>query len=217
MKVSILVVLDWVFKPNPLIAAIACHTSFNPCCIGLGIQTSDTSGSALKGKLFQSLLYWIGYSNDFIHPLTLGTNGVSILVVLDWVFKREAERGKLTLALAVSILVVLDWVFKPAWKKRYRLFQAISFNPCCIGLGIQTLHGNTGAQGRSRVSILVVLDWVFKHEAVEADYRAAVLFQSLLYWIGYSNRKKESIRAAKCGVSILVVLDWVFKHVRRRV
>ena len=36
-------------------------------------------------------------------------------------------------------------------------------------------------------------------------------FQSLLYWIGYSNELSECDKSLHYEVSILVVLDWVFK------
>ena len=87
---------------------------------------------------FQSLLYWIGYSNIEVTHDTL-------------------------LFLVVSILVVLDWVFKRGCGVGINMF-CVSFNPCCIGLGIQT-------RDAGKVSL------------------AELLFQSLLYWIGYSNRQ----------------------------
>ena len=63
-----------------------------------------------------------------------------------------------------------------------------SFNPCCIGLGIQTLFDLKNSQTLFFVSILVVLDWVFKRRAVSVRRFTNVVFQSLLYWIGYSNK-----------------------------
>ena len=110
--VSILVVLDWVFKPfpaldrtitidgfqsllywigysNPMSADFAdvSGSRFNPCCIGLGIQTAQAKWGAASGSLFQSLLYWIGYSNSSSVKASAHRCVVSILVVLDWVFK----------------------------------------------------------------------------------------------------------------------------------
>ena len=111
--------------------------SFNPCCIGLGIQTGCV----------RRLAYW---------------PQVSILVVLDWVFKRKRFIWKPDFQ-NVSILVVLDWVFKQSYL--------------------------AGCEwGWERVSILVVLDWVFKPAGCVVVPGVTPEFQSLLYWIGYSNR-----------------------------
>ena len=159
--VSILVVLDWVFKPIHSAKPSLQMASFNPCCIGLGIQTLHCRGVSIP-------------------------YAVSILVVLDWVFKRASLDLIAYADYIVSILVVLDWVFKQAMELvklfRDQGFQSLlywigysnsmsnrsfsleikSFNPCCIGLGIQT--------------------------AADDPYRLRYgWFQSLLYWIGYSN------------------------------
>ena len=61
--VSILVVLDWVFKPAGAREPDTVPDGFNPCCIGLGIQTELQEIYLERGEMFQSLLYWIGYSN----------------------------------------------------------------------------------------------------------------------------------------------------------
>ena len=86
------------------------------------------------------------------------------------------------------------------------------FNPCCIGLGIQTLGIDPDTIHRYKVSILVVLDWVFKQVDLDADVIRALMFQSLLYWIGYSNHRERRVVVVRMQVSILVVLDWVFKR-----
>ena len=159
---------------------------FNPCCIGLGIQTHCRAQSmALSGIVsilvvldwvfkpgtsfsirptgfsFQSLLYWIGYSNHFSSSLKRiawhSFNPCCIGLGIQTVCCRV--RGGVVYE--VSILVVLDWVFKP-----YELPVQ------CVGL---------------LVSILVVLDWVFKPPTSFAAFTQSFTFQSLLYWIGYSN------------------------------
>ena len=94
---------------------------------------------------FQSLLYWIGYSN--------AVGGV------------------------------------------YNQLKGFCFNPCCIGLGIQTAEMVAVAYCASWVSILVVLDWVFKLELNTVQKPKNNWFQSLLYWIGYSNAAAEAAAA----------------------
>ena len=42
--------------------------SFNPCCIGLGIQTRHSREGGNPGaEALQSLSYWIGYSDPTHH------------------------------------------------------------------------------------------------------------------------------------------------------
>ena len=134
----------------------------------------------------------------------------------------------------VSILVVLDWVFKQCTSAGSSLTKP-RFNPCCIGLGIQTLVDGCEARRADWVSILVVLDWVFKPYESGGKLYNVLEFQSLLYWIGYSNNQGIAVGPEpRLGfnpcciglgiqtpsaeghrrihrVSILVVLDWVFK------
>ena len=83
---------------------------FNPCCIGLGLQTREHTAYTQSVQLqFQSLLYWI----------------------------RPSDHGEV-------------WSDCSTCTAR--------FNPCCIGLGLQTLARNFRASGKVAVSILVVLD-----------------------------------------------------------
>ena len=112
---------------------------------------------------FQSLLYWIGYSN---------APGVSL----------GEYRNK------VSILVVLDWVFKPAGAREPDAAPD-GFNPCCIGLGIQTFGGVVETQPGGGVSILVVLDWVFKPAQGSARGQAVKGFNPCCIGLGIQTGK----------------------------
>ena len=111
--VSILVVLDWVFKPSGLSAVVVPYFCFNPCCIGLGIQTVCGGADWERPVKFQSLLYWIGYSNSrspTVHADPMPSFnpcciGLGIQTRNGWRYWRNIRQ--------VSILVVLDWVFKP--------------------------------------------------------------------------------------------------------
>ena len=67
----------------------------------------------------------------------------------------------------------------------------LCFNPCCIGLGIQTRWQKPWTSLLCDVSILVVLDWVFKQKDYGYFRKSLKKFQSLLYWIGYSNELQE--------------------------
>ena len=162
---------------------------------------------------------------------------VSILVVLDWVFKRRnARRGHVRGG--VSILVVLDWVFKQLAEFRPQV-HGESFNPCCIGLGIQTRGGTPVRMGNRPVSILVVLDWVFKPDAPITGGCGVICFNPCCIGLGIQTiaNLRQLVDTASFNpcciglgiqtcvmdaaiwagrvVSILVVLDWVFKLYKR--
>ena len=84
--------LYWIGYSNGFMrCASSSDIRFNPCCIGLGIQTIAQKPPGLFRDWFQSLLYWIGYSNPHHHDRCAALRLVSILVVLDWVFKRRAR------------------------------------------------------------------------------------------------------------------------------
>ncbi len=82
------------------------------------------------------------------------------------------------------------------------------FNPCCIGLGLQTQY-----QGKPVVTFAMMfqslLYWIRPSDA-RADSRAMLylaLFQSLLYWIRPSDLEHDAYLKLYQLVSILVVLD----------
>ena len=87
-QVSILVVLDWVFKPADRLVRAAVRLRFNPCCIGLGIQTRSKNQNDFMLSGFNPCCIGLG-----IQTMADGIVGselpVSILVVLDWVFKQS--------------------------------------------------------------------------------------------------------------------------------
>ena len=100
--VSILVVVDWVQRP-------------------------DAVWIFAKGRWkFQSLLSWIGFKDIMRLPVLWYLIRVSILVVVDWV-QRQCCIRSLLLSIHVSILVVVDWVQRQqveavvnAWLDRFQ-------------------------------------------------------------------------------------------------
>ena len=187
------------------------HGRFNPCCIGLGIQTCR---------------FLVEYSSIPV---------VSILVVLDWVFKPSSSAEESTsFSLFQSLLYWIGYSNLVLAQRNQLHFRC--FNPCCIGLGIQTGQwpaasllarnvsilvvldwvfkrcGDDSQLAQGKVSILVVLDWVFKRDLPTDAAITLLKFQSLLYWIGYSNPHHHQWFRHANPVSILVVLDWVFKQ-----
>ena len=89
---------------------------------------------------------------------------------------------------------------------------ATSFNPCCRGLGSETLFWDANSVATVEVSILVVVDWVQRPDGRTRTARARLGFQSLLSWIGFRDFEVESVKRAEEVVSILVVVDWVQRH-----
>ena len=162
--VSILVVLDWVLEPlstmrmrpveysgfNPCCIGLGAGTlicigsvssrvsGFNPCCIGLGAGTRVMPiSSVVHGRLFQSLLYWIGCWNLLCRMQLRGLAAVSILVVLDWVL--EPLRGCARVAAGNRFQSLLYWI--GCWNRCQLRWHEASVD---------------------YVSILVVLDWVLE-------------------------------------------------------
>ena len=185
--VSILVVLDWVFKQGWETADRLVRSSFNPCCIGLGIQTRRIRQHGCIAQY------------------------VSILVVLDWVFKLSSACQVHRHVNQVSILVVLDWVFKPL--PAFRVSGVMNaFQSLLYWIGYSNLQSAMTTFAHFWFQSL--LYWIGYSNPAESHPSAEPgrQFQSLLYWIGYSNnRMAAGRRLATHRVSILVVLDWVFK------
>ena len=161
-RVSILVVLDWVFKPATAPQGPAYEPVFQSLLYWIGYSNDAPIRRPARRQLFQSLLYWIGYSNHAYGPVYLSASE-AFQSLLYWIGYSNS--------LAVWLLLGLS----------------LCFNPCCIGLGIQTLVGVTALPEAPFVSILVVLDWVFKPAHAVRKFAVLFWFQSLLYWIGYSN------------------------------
>ena len=148
--------------PTPRTASPGFTNCFNPCCIGLGVAT----------PFGRRVAYWLH---------------VSILVVLDWVL-----RPTYTTADAVGRTLfqsLLYWIGCCDMPDRDHLeARLVSFNPCCIGLGVATRRRRR-CWNMARVSILVVLDWVLRPPSVAPVLEVSFLFQSLLYWIGCCDEK----------------------------
>ena len=161
VEVSILVVLDWVFKHTTKMVDEKYYIGFNPCCIGLGIQTPPPPPPpSFVMPCFNPCCIGLGIQTSCRRHGSPAHAGVSILVVLDWVFKRVSQ-----------------------WRKE---LAVISFNPCCIGLGIQTHDGQKlrcfMAEFQSLLYWIGYSNHAMYHLAIDEG-----MFQSLLYWIGYSN------------------------------
>ena len=110
--VSILVVVDWVQRLHQKVKRRSSREGFNPCCRGLGSETRGTTPAKVDFIWFQSLLSWIGFRDLSVFQPRPGTKRVSILVVVDWVQRRDRVSGG-----------------------HWRIY---GFNPCCRGLGSET-------------------------------------------------------------------------------
>ena len=106
---------------------------FNPCCIGLGLQTGQFPHQYHQRQMFQSLLYWIRPSDASrsARPMSAISRFNPCCIGLGL---QTTCRGLCNV---------------PATK---------CFNPCCIGLGLQTSEFRTEFGRTGQVSILVVLD-----------------------------------------------------------
>ena len=162
------------------------YSCFNPCCIGLGIQTLFRAADFPAASVFQSLLYWIGHSDSA--GVTVGWKTLGMFQsLLYWIGHSDKCPARCCSPMSdVSILVVLDWAFRPRFERRRR-------NPRIV-------------------SILVVLDWAFRQTDMIIEKPRNPRFQSLLYWIGHSDTGPAPLWRRSPGVSILVVLDWAFRQ-----
>ena len=160
---------------------------FNPCCIGLGIQTDiDTRPNCWAVSSFNPCCIGLGIQTPDLPLLRDCRQYVSILVVLDWVFKLGSCRTQQT---------------------AYCRFQSLLY-----------WIGYSNGLARLCASAFVcrfqsLLYWIGYSNAIATivTITPEERFQSLLYWIGYSNPQGFTIRRNGYRVSILVVLDWVFK------
>ncbi len=86
-NVSILVLLDFIQKPEVIAAEIFEEAGFNPCFIGLHSKTTVFALIGGNESTFQSLFYWTSFKNygSGITPAKLWR--VSILVLLDFIQK----------------------------------------------------------------------------------------------------------------------------------
>ena len=159
LSVSILVLVDWRWRPPRGVRAPYRSIRFNPCSGGLEMAATVARGGNPPGTgRFQSLFWWIGDGGSVPVGTTLARIEVSILVLVDWRWRRLRARRRGWARTPVSILVLVDWRWrrhKPQDKDWVRLlFQSLfwwigdggrppscgfccgcsGFNPCSGGL-----------------------------------------------------------------------------------
>ena len=143
---------NWTFKPHSL--------SFNPCCRGLGSETAQRSLSLPRQVPgFNPCCRGLGSETKTTGRPDGLQNGVSILVVVDWVQRRgEALLVKWNVG---SFNPCCRGLGSETWSEYEQASPSdIGFNPCCRGLGSETGAVCSDGWSRTSVSILVVVDWV---------------------------------------------------------
>ena len=142
LMVSILVVVDWVQRLAGAIASSVGDNEFQSLLSWIGFKDRDRlcKRNATLPE-FQSLLSWIGFKDPAPLRSCRSPFRVSILVVVDWVQRRQACRVHLVHLSGFQSL--LSWIgFKDDTEQRFN-------------------------EWINTVSILVVVDWVQRqHEAI---------------------------------------------------
>ena len=208
--VSILVLLDWEWRPPLRPPVVTCICCFNPCSVGLGMAA-----------------LW--------HQLELeGLETVSILVLLDWEWRQDRqgatsrsrsrfqslfcwignggvlEDGTRGYIQKVSILVLLDWEWRPAsfnsTGPASPTFQSLF---CWIGNG-GLRFGHQWHVGYV-VSILVLLDWEWRPRSRVLNFSLACFFNPCSVGLGMAAALRGDGAARGNRVSILVLLDWEWR------
>ena len=114
---------------------------------------------------FQSLFYWIIYSYNYGKRLSGSAKGVSILILLDYLFLYFGTCLTTRKIYVVSILILLDYLFLLDRIIRFMLLASL-------------------------VSILILLDYLFLLQHMTNGQLCDEQFQSLFYWIIYSYRRR---------------------------
>ena len=113
MRVSILVVVDWVQRLS-LHPKTEAAVKVSILVVVDWVQRQKLRAIQMACKMeFQSLLSWIGFRDAARRCWSNGTSVVSILVVVDWVQRPGVSMNRLVHRTSVSILVVVDWVQRP--------------------------------------------------------------------------------------------------------
>ncbi len=116
----------------PATIPVAQGCCFNPCSVGLGIQTTFYSTPWRWFVKFQSLLCWIRDSDG---------------------------KGSVFIKDDLKFQSLLCWIRDSDFMLSITIFSAlVSFNPCSVGLGIQTTGLARFAGVFDNVSILALLD-----------------------------------------------------------
>ena len=161
---------------------------------------------------------------------------VSILVLLDWEWRRAWPRGSGPVVRVfqslfcwignggtttrgprhetqtVSILVLLDWEWRRG--RHPPLPGAPGHVSILVLLDWEWRHRgrHRPARGRQGVSILVLLDWEWRQRTFVVVDESHQMFQSLFCWIGNGGLPPRALPPRALGVSILVLLDWEWRH-----
>ena len=116
--VSILVVLEylweWYRKKSPFSVPLQ---SFNPCCIGIPLRISADRGVQVLYVSFNPCCIGIPLRMRQLSGQGIAPFGVSILVVLEYLWESWTSRPKPNCYKYVSILVVLEylWEYPALW------------------------------------------------------------------------------------------------------
>ena len=141
-EVSILVVVDWVQRPELCLLRKLCQLPVSILVVVDWVQRPVSSVSlASLTVVFQSLLSWIGFKDAIFGML----DHVNLLFqsLLSWIgFKDRKTVRRDPGPNQVSILVVVDWVQRPG-VRNLRPCCFSGFNPCCRGLGSKTFYSST--------------------------------------------------------------------------
>ena len=107
-RVSILVLLDWRWRPRPLLPKAERMQGFNPCSVGLEMAAVSKGAKMLIAFLFQSLFCWIGDGGRDREQEP--TNQEPFQSLFCWIGDGGLPyRGGPGRTVRVSILVLLDW------------------------------------------------------------------------------------------------------------
>ena len=144
--------------------------------------------------MFQSLFYWITYSYPW-EPYQMEKNiGVSILILLDYLFllycvyiELNFDTGFNPYFTGLPILIQSYGVYCPVTSKFQSLFYWITYS---------YLKANFSGKNHDVVSILILLDYLFLLSNELFERTVSTAFQSLFYWITYSYRSGTRSLAA---------------------
>ena len=190
-KVSILVLLDWLFRRLELMDPGFTDVMFQSLFYWTGyLDMKSCESNVVIAETFQSLFYWTGYLDTFL-VLMFNSFLLKFQSLFYWTGYLDLPPPGLQIAQnIVSILVLLDWLFRLR-KVSIQQSTSFGFNPCSIGLVIQTGIKTEGTERVKGVSILVLLDWLFRpcSSSPHPQYEQ---------------------------VSILVLLDWLFRQNQSR-
>ena len=159
VKVSILVVVDWVQRQKLRAIQMACKMEFQSLLSWIGFRdTPDLCEIVVSKIVFQSLLSWIGFRDLGARSATRFPNRVSILVVVDWV--QRPDRSQAGGFHRLEFQSLLSWIGFRDRNDNPRRDRRISVSILVVVDWVQRLDGFGKCDEAYKVSILVVVDWV---------------------------------------------------------